>query len=198
MNEHRRPLTPPPPGSGLFSPHELDSPALNSQKAAADRPDFTALVGEHWTAVFRLAHALTGDAHAAEDVTQETFLRAWKRFDTFQPGTRLRAWLFRIATNACFDEERKRRRGPTEPLTADAPASGPAPGQALETAERCAILRAALDGLSELTRLVFHLRAQEDLSFREIAEIAGTTEQAARWHMHHARTKLLDRLGDDF
>jgi len=53
-----------------------------------------------------------------------------------------------------------------------------------------------MEELSELTRLVFHLRAQEDLPFREIAELAGTTEQAARWHMHQARTKLLARLGD--
>ena len=65
-------------------------------------------------------------------------------------------------------------------------------------AERCDRLRAAMGELTELTRLVFHLRAQEDLSFREIAEIAGTTEQAARWHMHQARTKLLERLGTDF
>ncbi|MFL5338611.1 MAG: RNA polymerase sigma factor, partial [Gemmataceae bacterium] len=59
------------------------------------------------------------------------------------------------------------------------------------------LVRAALEELSELTRVVFHLRATEDLSFKEIAEVADTTEQSARWHMHHARTKLLERLGDN-
>jgi DNA-directed RNA polymerase specialized sigma24 family protein len=49
--------------------------------------------------------------------------------------------------------------------------------------------------LSELTRMVFHLRSTEDLSFREIADITGSTEQAARWHMHHARTKILEFMG---
>ena len=67
--------------------------------------------------------------------------------------------------------------------------------QRLEVAEQCDLLRAALAELTDLTRLVFHLRAAEELSFREIAELAGTTEQSARWHMCEARKRLLDRLG---
>ena len=63
--------------------------------------------------------------------------------------------------------------------------------------EQAALARAAMGDLTELTRLVFHLRVQEDLSFREIAELAGTTEQSARWHMHQARTKLLARLAGE-
>jgi DNA-directed RNA polymerase specialized sigma24 family protein len=59
-------------------------------------------------------------------------------------------------------------------------------------------VRAALAELTDLTRLVFHLRAEEDLSFREIAELAGTSEEAARWHMRQARLHLLERLGEDF
>jgi DNA-directed RNA polymerase specialized sigma24 family protein len=50
--------------------------------------------------------------------------------------------------------------------------------------------------LTELTRMVFHLRATEDLSFREIGELVGTTEQGARWHMHQARTRLLKQLAE--
>jgi RNA polymerase sigma-70 factor (ECF subfamily) len=155
--------------------------------------DFTAVVHEHWNAVFRLIHTLGRDAHEAEDLTQETFLRALDRIAGFTPGTNMRAWLLRIATNAFFDERRKRKRARRQPL-ADLPADGQGPGHALETAEQAALARAAMAELTELTRLVFHLRVQEDLSFREIAELAGTTEQAARWHMHQARTKLLARL----
>jgi RNA polymerase sigma-70 factor (ECF subfamily) len=197
-----------------FSPHEPPVRTLTLRVGAEKRlstaraecpetgpvdppPDFAAVVA-HWPAVYRLLDSLTGDAHAAEDLTQETFLRALGRYGELRPGSNLRAWLLRIATNAFFDERRKRKRSRTGPLDREPPASGPPPGQALETAERCARLRAALGELSDLTRLVFHLRAQEELSFREIAELAGTTEQAARWHMHQARTKLLERLGDDF
>ena len=55
-------------------------------------------------------------------------------------------------------------------------------------------MRVAVAELTELTRLVFHLRVSEQLSFKEIAELAGVTEVAARQHMHQARTKLLKRL----
>jgi RNA polymerase sigma-70 factor, ECF subfamily len=157
--------------------------------------DFAAAVHEHWNAVFRLAGTLAGDAHEAEDLTQETFLRALDRITAFQPGTNLRAWLLRIATNAFFDEHRKKKRAKKQSLTMDLPAVSKEPGHDLETAEQAALARTAMEELTDLTRLVFHLRVQEDLSFREIAELAGTTEQAARWHMHQARTKLLARLG---
>lgn len=163
----------------------------------AAKVDFAAVVHEHWDAVFRLAQTLSGRVHAAEDLTQETFLRALDRLDAFEPGTNMRAWLLRIATNAFFDEQRKRKRARAEPLTQEPPSVSAPLDWHLETAEQAALVKAAMEELTELTRLVFHLRVQEDLSFREIAELAGTTEQSARWHMHQARTKLLARLRPD-
>jgi RNA polymerase sigma-70 factor (ECF subfamily) len=162
-----------------------------------DITDFAGVVNAHWSAVYRLLHTLTGNLHDTEDLTQETFLRALRRRDSYQAGTRLRAWLLRIASNAFFDLRRKRQRSRTEPLASDPPGRASHPERRLETVEQSALLQAALQDLTELTRLVFHLRAQEDLSFREIAELAGTTEQAARWHMHQARSRLLQQLGDE-
>jgi RNA polymerase sigma-70 factor, ECF subfamily len=158
--------------------------------------DFAAVVNEHWSSVFRLLRSLGGDVHAAEDLTQETFLRALDRIAGFAPGTNMRAWLLRIATNAYFDEQRKRKRSRSRAFDEEVPSRSVEPGHDLETAEQAALARAAMEELTELTRLVFHLRVEEDLSFREIAELAGTTEQSARWHMHQARTKLLARLGE--
>jgi RNA polymerase sigma-70 factor (ECF subfamily) len=156
------------------------------------------MVRLHWQAVYRLLYSLSGDPHATDDLAQETFLRALGRLDSFQPGTNLRAWLLRIAANLFFDECRRCRRTRGVPLPEELPGRGPPVGSGLEITERSTLVRAALEELTELTRLVFHLRVQEELSFKEIAELAGTTEQAARWHMHHARTTLLARLGDDF
>jgi RNA polymerase sigma-70 factor (ECF subfamily) len=158
--------------------------------------DFTEVVNNHWTAVYRVVYTLTGNIHDTEDLTQETFLRALNRLDSFEPGTRMRAWLLRIATNAFFDVQRKRQRVNHEALPADVPGKAVPPGRSLETREQSELLRKALTELSETGRLVFHLRATEELSFREIAEIIGTSEEAARWHMHQARTKLLDRLAE--
>jgi RNA polymerase sigma-70 factor (ECF subfamily) len=166
--------------------------------AGPEPPVFAAVVADHWSAVYRLLYSLTGDPHATDDLTQETFLRALQRFAGLPPDIRLRPWLLRIATNAFFDSARKAKRGKTGPLDRDLAAAEPPPEHWLETSERAAILRVAMTELTDLTRLVFHLRATEDLSFREIAEVAGTTEQSARWHMHQARTKLLERLGKEF
>jgi RNA polymerase sigma-70 factor (ECF subfamily) len=162
-------------------------------------PDtFEMVVRQHWEAVYRLLYSLTGSAHEAEDLTQETFLRGLRRLWSYRPGTNLRAWLLRIASNAFFDEKRRRKRARVKALEHDMPSGTPDPGHRLETAERGALALAVLAELSDLKRLVLHLRAQEDLSFREIAEVAGTTEQAARWHMRQARLRLLQRLGEDF
>jgi RNA polymerase sigma-70 factor (ECF subfamily) len=162
-------------------------------------PDFAAVVEDHWDGVFRLLHTLSGDTHETEDLAQDTFLRALDRWGSFKPGTNLRAWLLRIATNAFYDGRRglKRAKQRIAVLRANAPNCAPPPGSDLETAEQAALARAALEELTELTRTVFHLRVQEDLSFKEIAALVGTTEQAARWHMHQARTKLLKRLEDE-
>lgn len=158
---------------------------------------FCQVVDEHWEAVFRLLHSLTGSAHDSEDLTQETFLRAMNRLDSFQPGTNMRSWLMRIASNAYFDVQRKRKRSKSQPLPEDLPTESESPDHQLIVAQEAGRVRAAMANLTALTRLVFHLRATEDLSFREIAEVAGTTEQAARWHMHHARSRLLEILGEE-
>ena len=171
-------------------------PADKPSREASTKIDFTAVVNEHWNSVYRLVHTLGGSVHEAEDMTQETFLRALDRLDGFQPDTNMRAWLLRIATNAFFDEKRKKKRSKLQAMVADIPVVEITAGHDLETAEQAALARAAMKELTELTRLVFHLRVQEDLSFRDIAEMAGTTEQSARWHMHQARTKLLARLGE--
>jgi RNA polymerase sigma factor (sigma-70 family) len=177
----------------------MESGRSESRVAAGpEPPDFAAVVAEHWSAVYRLLYSLTGDPHATDDLTQETFLRALQRFAVLRPDSRLRPWLLRIATNAFFDAARKAKRAKTGPLDRDVAAAEPLPGHGLETAEQAALLRMAMVELTDLTRLVFHLRATEDLSFREIADVAGTTEQSARWHMHQARTKLLERLGKEF
>jgi RNA polymerase sigma-70 factor (ECF subfamily) len=139
---------------------------------------------------------MTGHVQDTEDLVQETFLRALKRWESYTPGTNLRAWLLRIACNAFVDGRRKKNRRRHEPLTVEPGDREPGVEQGFETAEQAALARAALDGLTDLTRAVFHLRVQEDLSFRDIAEVLGTTEESARWHMHHARTVLQKRLRD--
>jgi RNA polymerase sigma-70 factor (ECF subfamily) len=166
----------------------------NPQDLAAGANPFAAVVAAHWDAVYRLLYTLTGNTHDTEDLTQETFLRALNRWSSFTPGSNIRAWLLRIASNAFFDVRRKRQRVKMDPLADDPPGMAQPPELPLELAEQDELLRVAVEELSETARLVFHLRATEELSFREIATILGTSEEAARWHMHQARTRLVKRL----
>jgi RNA polymerase sigma factor (sigma-70 family) len=159
-------------------------------------PDsFKAAVEVHWTAVYRLLYSMTGNPHDSEDLAQETFLRALRRWDSFKRGTNLRAWLLRIASNAFFDVRRKRQILKMNPLPDELSNADSSADLRLEVKEQADLIRAALEDLTELTRLVFHLRVTEDLSFKEIAKLADITEVAARQHMHQARTKLLKRFG---
>jgi RNA polymerase sigma-70 factor (ECF subfamily) len=170
---------------------------LSFADESAKPPDeFQEVVEAHWTAVYRLLYSLTANPHDTEDLTQETFLRAIKRWDSFRPGTNLRAWLLRIGTNAFFDLKRKKQTLKFGPLSADVTSDDKSAESRLDLAEQGQLIKVAMRELTELTRLVFHLRVTEDLSFKEIAGIAGVTEVAARQHMHQARMKLLKRLGE--
>ena len=154
---------------------------------------FAGVVEAHWEAVFRLLLAMTGNHHDTEELAQETFFRALRRIDSFRPGTPMRPWLLRIAANTCRDLWRKRNRVRWAPLSDDHPAPYDDPAKRLSTIEEAQLLQAAVEELSPTTRAVFHLRVQESFSFRQIAELVGLSEAAARWHVPHARSKLLAR-----
>ena len=171
----------------------MSSPGAGS---AIPPDEFEEVVEAHWTAVYRLLYSMTGNPHDTEDLTQETFFRALKRFDTFKRGTNLRAWLLRIGTNAFFDVKRKKQTLKIAALPDDVVSEDKSAESLLELAEQGKLVRLAVQELTELTRLVFHLRVAEEMSFREIADVADITEVAARQHMHQARAKLLKRLGE--
>lgn len=159
------------------------------------RAEMAAWVRDHWDALFALCFRLSGSRHEAEDMTQEAFLRAGQQYASFTPGTNLRAWLMRIATNIFLDAKRKRR--PVNSLDGDALESADRdahPADGLTNSELGQALSAALLELPEIARTVFLLRTQEDLSFREIAKAIDTSEETARWHMLQARRRLMQRL----
>jgi RNA polymerase sigma-70 factor, ECF subfamily len=162
----------------------------------SELPPFAEVVREQWIVVFRFLAHLTGNDHDAEELTQETFLRAWQGWAkaNAEPGTKPRAWLLRIARNAFVDFYRRRQSLPLRALVDDRLPFENDPGRRMEIGEQAAAIRSALQEIPQTARLVFLLRVEGELSFAEIAEELGTSEEAARWHMHQARTKLLARM----
>jgi len=172
----------------------LSRSETGSQDALCGGISLAEIVEQHWNAVYRLLYRMSGSAHDAEDLTQETFLRAFERRDSFRPGTNMRAWLMRIASNALFDLHRRRRTARAVPLEDGQARAAPATAAPAETAELGGLLAAAIARLPETPRLVFLMRSLEELSFRDIAGAIGTTEETARWHMLQARRQLLAML----
>ena len=172
------------------------SQGRNSDDSDAGSPevDVADWVATHWDAVYKLLYRLTVNRHDAEDLAQECFLRAIERRSSFKVGTNLRAWLLRIATNAFLDRQRRKKVMKLTTLSEDVALVGPPPGQGLEDAEKHVAIEAAIASLPEVQRIIFVLRGQEELSFREIGESIGMTEETARWHMMQARRQLLVKL----
>jgi RNA polymerase sigma-70 factor (ECF subfamily) len=180
--------------AGAFVPHDPE-PQWIKQSRAGDQRAFAALVERYWARIHRWLHGLTGGRHEAEDLAQETFLKAWDGLRTFRPGTHFKAWLFRIAHNCLVDHRRRTPPAPRRPAEG-LPARGPGPVATLIGRETQALVRAAVDRLPPAYRAPFLLRTWEGLSYTDLARALGLTEQTARWRVCKARQFLLHQLGD--
>jgi RNA polymerase sigma-70 factor (ECF subfamily) len=157
-----------------------------------ERPAFAALVERYWERLYRWLYHLTHDRHAAEDLTQETFLKAFAHLGRFRPGTNFRAWLFRIAHNTFANQCRAERRREALPDDLPDPERGPVE-QALSR-EALRGLAAAVNRLPTEYRAALLLRVEEGLSFRQVADVLNLTEETARWRVFKARQLLLNLL----
>jgi RNA polymerase sigma-70 factor (ECF subfamily) len=158
-----------------------------------DRQAFAALVERYWDRLYRWLYHLTHNRHTAEDLAQEAFLKALGHLGRFQPGTNFGAWLFRIAHNAWVNQTRnaaRARPGAPDQL----PCRDEGPVEQVLTRESLQLLARAVGRLPAEFRAAFLLRAEEGLSFRQIAEVLGLTEETARWRVFKARQKLLSVL----
>jgi RNA polymerase sigma-70 factor (ECF subfamily) len=173
-------------------PIRTDESALIRQAQRGDPEARAALVERYWTRVYRWLYRLTRDQHVAEDLVQEAFLKAIAHLDRFAAGTSFSAWLFRIAHNHYANHCRSVRS--SQPLPDDLPAAVPEPTQYAEARESLAGVAAALDRLPNELRAALLLRAEHDLSFHEIAQALGLTEETARWRVYKARKMLLSWL----
>jgi len=146
-------------------------------------------------AVRRVARAVTGDDHDADDAAQEAFLSALDRIETYDRGRPFGPWLMRIATNAAIDLLRRQavRRAEVLPETVRSPDRSPeADAAAAEMRER---IRVALAALPERQRMAVVLFDVEGYPHADIAELLGIPEGTARSDVFHGRRALRQALG---
>ena len=141
---------------------------------------------------------MTGDRLQAEDLAQETFVKAYRSLAAFDTTRRLSSWLFRIAHNTAIDALRRTRTQPALAGTDDARrAFDAAASVESDPVEREALgraLDAALGRLKPDQRTAIILRYEEGLPFDEIAQVLGVAEATARSHVHRGRKELSRHL----
>jgi RNA polymerase sigma-70 factor (ECF subfamily) len=152
--------------------------------ASGDLDAFTDLVRVHQEAVWRFLWQLTGDRTLAEDLAQETFLRAFDRLPTFRFEARFSTWLYRIARNSAMDAMRRRDRLRALPDRLGGQDAAPGPELGTE-------MTAALASISEELREALVLVEIGGLTCREAAETLGIPEGTVKSRLFHARKRLV-------
>ncbi len=158
---------------------------------------FEAVLETHHAEIFRYLRRVTARSSDADDLSQETFLRAWKAYRRLDGGANVRAWLFTIATNLArnhFRDERRRRNAQAQARSVRSEFDGAQPdGEAVfnETRTR---LDAAVARLPLKQRLAFVQRKIHDLDYEAIARSLGCSAETARAHVFQALRKLRREL----
>ncbi|HEV2492615.1 MAG TPA: sigma-70 family RNA polymerase sigma factor [Terriglobia bacterium] len=170
---------------------------------AGDTDAFRALVDRYSRKIFRLGYRMTSNEHDAEDVVQETFLRAYRALDQFESRADFGTWIFRIAANAALDLMRKRQRheesrSPLDPAgsedSPELPSADPTPERLMFSAEVKDKVTRALAGLSAVERTAFVLRHFEGMSIEEIGNVLDLKESATKNTVFRAVQKLRREL----
>lgn len=165
------------------------------------RPDFEELALPLFASLYNFARWLTRDPSEAEDLVQETYVRALKGFHGFAPGTSFRAWIFRIEKNAFLTARGAPRLRAVAPLDEEGDVL-PAAARTTETPESLLIdrdgrarVREAIAALPPLHREIVLLRDVEGLSYAEIAEALEIPQGTVMSRLHRARQAIRDAVG---
>ncbi len=154
---------------------------------------FGELVRRYQSSVFNVCYRLIGERREAEDLTQEAFIRAYQRLETFDIERAFGPWIRRVGTNLCYNHLQKRRQ-PQVSLEdeRDLPvgSGGDTPEEKMEASSRSALLRSAILALPPPYRVVIELRHFQELSYAEIAETLDAPISQVKSHLFRARKSL--------
>ncbi|PYX80140.1 MAG: RNA polymerase subunit sigma-24 [Acidobacteria bacterium] len=188
----------------------IDDTMLVREAQRGNRAAFEELVRHYDQAVLRLALHLTGSEHDAQDVYQDAFLKAYKSLGNFRFECSFYTWIYRIVTNLCLDQLRKKQvRKEDAPVATDAGGeqfdvldrvpdgrAGANPERDLMRRELGSRINSALERLTPRERMVFELKHYHGLKLRTVGEILNTTEETAKNTLFRATQKLRGALAD--
>src|SRR5262245_45725116 len=212
MTETARPIDPPDaPGKArrvLSAEADMAHEGLLGETALVRAARFERDALPHLGRLYAAALRMTGNPADAEDLVQDTYVRAYASFHQFRPGTNLRAWLYRVLTSAFIDGYRARQRQPrpagtaeledrqrTRPAFRPAPVLNSAEAEVLDRLPDTAVQR-ALQAVPAEFRLAVYLADVEGFAYQEIAQITGSPIGTVMSRLHRGRHRLRDLLED--
>jgi RNA polymerase sigma-70 factor (ECF subfamily) len=188
------PQSPADPGSptGVGSQNDTPGPVWGS-------PEFGAIYAEHAQSIHYLALRFLGDPVAAQDATQDVFLKAWRKFGEFRGDSAVRTWLYRITVNHCQNilqswHRRHMFSNADDAVWETAAAPEQSPLRILETKELGEVIGQTLSDLPDEYRLLLLLVADEQLSYEDVAQLTGQTADAVRGKLFRARKAFAARF----
>ncbi len=190
------------------SPDETERRLVEAAQRG-DEAAFAELVRLYDRSVLRIALRILRSADEAQDAYQEAFLKVYRKLGTFRFQCRLHTWIYRIATNACLDQLRRRKSRPefTALETSDVPGRSPldlatdtnprsSPDRMASSSEKRKRVDQAMERLSERERIVFTLRHYGGMRLREISEANSMSEESVKQCLFRATRKLRKELVD--
>jgi RNA polymerase sigma-70 factor (ECF subfamily) len=168
---------------------QVDDRNLVEAAQAGDADAFEMLVRRYHPPVYRIALRLLASSADADDVTQDTFLRAWRSLSRFRGDSAFATWLYRIVTRRCFDLLAAHR--PTVVLDEEQLAPSVDPSITIEQRERLRAITRQIQALPPDQRVALVLREFEGLSYTQVADVLQTTVTAIKGRIHRARLTLL-------
>ena len=173
--------------------NQYDDKQLVGQAQAGDMPAFDELVRRHHGPVYCHLYRTCRNGAEAEEMTQESFVKAWEGLAGFRGTASFKTWLFRIATNLCIN--RLSRRKPVDPLSEDVPAGrSDEPEEAYRQRQLKESIGAALESLPAGQRSALVLSIYEELSYEEIAEAMGRSLASVNMLLYRARMSVRQTL----
>jgi RNA polymerase sigma-70 factor (ECF subfamily) len=171
-----------------------------------DKEAFRVLFERHRQTAYRVAYRLVGSHEDALDAVQDSFVKGYRALGRFESRAKFRTWFMRIVTNACLDLRRSRTSSHVVPLVSEiidttSEDSQPyrhrdTPIERLEGNELHAALQSALSELSVAHRTVFVLSTEQQMTYREIADVLGIHEGTVMSRLYHARKSLQKKLSN--
>ncbi|HEX6945998.1 MAG TPA: sigma-70 family RNA polymerase sigma factor [Acidimicrobiia bacterium] len=170
--------------------------ALLARAAEGDHDAFTAIMRAHEDRIFAVCMRMLADREAALDVTQETFVTAFRKAHQFQGNSAVGTWLYRIAVNNCYDHLRRDRRRPTDSLPEHFDRADPSAREAVEASAHRQEIELALAALPKEYRAAVILSDIEGMSLPEVAAALGVPVGTVKSRLFRGRRMLADRLGE--